>query len=1102
MVRKFGNYGVAFLLWWLISSSALLANVDPAVAFIENKGQWPEEVDFSSRVPGGNMSVQSGGFKYYFLDEQKLRDIHERTHAALDEATGGIDESIDGTFISADFLGADRRVAPIPFGKSSAYYNYFLGNDSCQWASHAFAYDGFIYPSLYEGIDLKVYGAGANVKYDIIIAPGADFSSVVIAYRGAERIGINVDGDIRVTLPFGEILDKKPIAYQDINGVRKWIKCHYRLDGNRISFEMDELYDPCIALVIDPLLIFSTYSGSTADNWGSTATPGENGNLYSAGVTNLFNAGGTFPATFGAFQVAYGGLYDIGILKYDSLGQRLMYATYLGGSDSESPHSLVMNASEELILLGTTGSSDFPTTPGAIDRSFNGGTLASGVFNFTNGSDLFIARISRDGSRLLSATLLGGSLNDGLNPTFGPLTKNYGDQLRGDIITDAANNIYVSTVTASPNFPAINGLDITYNGGVTDALLLKLNPALTQIIWSTFLGGSGADASHTLKFDKAGNIVVGGGTTSADFPVTNDAYQKEIGGDADGWIAVIGPEGDVIREATFTGTSSFDQVYFLDLNEDDEVYVYGQTSGDFPITPGVYSNPNSGQFIQKFNPSLTNLIFSTVFGSGRGIPDISPTAFIVNECNNLYMAGWGGVVNIASLNWQSNTVGMPITSDAFQKTTSGSDFYFMVLTDDATQLIYATYLGGTQSRTHVDGGTSRFDKSGIVYHAVCSGCRAYNATGHATSDFPSTEGSWSNTNNSGNCNNAAFKFDLSSLKARIQTNSVGLDLPGLRKVCMPDKIVFQNNSTGGEIYLWDLGDGTKVTKSSRELIIHQYLSTGNYTVWLKAIDQGTCKVKDSTSVRVDVFDAQTKVQDDDAMCLGSPYVLQASGGAQYQWQSEDGTFQSNLAKPTVSPRDTTRYFITITEVSGCIQKDTVELAVISPIDPLFDISRTSECFDRPSIYLKNISDGLRDGDRLFFDFGDGVTADNDDLMHQYENDGLYTVKLVGVREFCVTEKAVAVPVFKLLIPNVITPALLDGANDRFTIQLGEAAGTTPADYGFKTSIIIYNRWGTKVYGSADYQYDWQGDGLAAGVYYYDVNVEGYATCKSWLNLVK
>ena len=1103
MARMFGNQRVPILVWCLLSFSMVSwADPTPAIRFIENKNQWPAEVDFSTRIPGGRMFIKPGGFQYHLLDQQALMEFHEQSHNGGNESAPFVPAArvINGVVVSVDIVGANMSSRPIPFGKFGEYYNYFLGGDSCQWATRAFAYQGFRYPNIYEGIDLKIYGAGSNVKYDFVLKSGADISQVTLQYQGVDGLEVDPSGDFKITTALGTIIEKKPVAYQVIGGVKRYVQCRYVLRAHTLSFSVDD-YDPCYELVIDPLLIFSTYSGSTADNWGSTATPGENGNLYSAGVTNLVR-GGAFPATTGAFQVSYGGIYDIGILKYDSTGTNLLYATYLGGTLSESPHSLVMNSSEELVLLGTTSSLDFPTTSDAIDRSFNGGSVTSGVVDYEAGSDVIVSRISKDGTKLLASTFLGGSNNDGLNPNLGVLTRNYGDQLRGDIITDEDDNIYVSSVTASADFPVINGLDLTYNGGASDAVLFKLNPSLSEILWSTFVGGGGADASHTMKFDNSNNLVVGGGTSSPNFPVTVGTYQSVIGGDADGWIANISNSGDVIINATFTGTPQFDQVYFIDVNESNEVYVYGQTAGQFPITPGVYNNPNSGQFIQKFDGTLTTLIFSTVFGSGRGIPDISPTAFLVNDCNNLYLAGWGGAVNILSNYWQSDTHGLPITSDAYQKTTSGSDFYFMVLTDDASRFLYGTYLGGTSSRTHVDGGTSRFDKGGIVYHAVCSGCAAFNQLGIATSDFPTTEGAWSRTNNSSNCNNAAFKFDLSSLRARIQSNSLALDDPGLNKVCIPDKIVFQNRSIGGEIFEWDLGDGTRITKTDTSLVIHEYTSIGSYIVKLKAIDEGTCQVRDSTSILVDVFLAVTQVQDDDAMCFGVPYILQASGGAKYEWTSEDGSFQSAAAAPTVNPKDTTRYFITITEASGCTQKDTVDLAVVPLLTPAFEIDRDAECFERPAIQVKNISDSLRAGDQLFFDFGDGTTSDFDEGQHEFDHDGLYQVKLVGIREFCVTEMVVPMPVFKLRIPNIITPGLHDDANDKFTIQFGDVAGTTPGDYGYTTSVIVYNRWGSKVYESEDYQYDWEGAGLAAGIYYFEVSIDGHATCKSWIQLVK
>jgi PKD repeat protein len=319
---------------------------------------------------------------------------------------------------------------------------------------------------------------------------------------------------------------------------------------------------------------------------------------------------------------------------------------------------------------------------------------------------------------------------------------------------------------------------------------------------------------------------------------------------------------------------------------------------------------------------------------------------------------------------------------------------------------------------------------------------------------------------------------------------------------MPDSIVFQNFSTGGEIFEWDLGDGTQIVKTDTSMVVHQYKSTGQYTVSLKAIDPGTCKVKDSVATRVNIFLAQGKVQEDDALCLGSTYQLKASGAQQYLWRSEDNSFTSSAASPIVAPEDTTRYFVTMTESSGCVREDTVDLAVVPLIEPDFEIDRSAECFNRPSISVKNLTDSLRVGDRMFFDFGDGKTIDADAADHIFEEDGLYKVKLVGVREFCVTEKIIDMPVFRMLIPNVITPRVRDDSNDKFTIQLGDEAGLTPADFGYKTSVSIFNRWGEPVFTADDYQYDWDGDGLAGGVYYYEVSVDGHATCKSWIHLVK
>ena len=476
---------IGLWVWLAYVPFSIIAEPNPPIHFIKNKNQWPADIRYMAHVSGGDMLLQAGRFRYYFLDGQRLEQLHEVGHDSFNESTSASttgDEIINGRLLEVNFLGFNKSNRISSFGELPLYYNYFLGADKAKWASKAEVYKGVIYHSLYDSIDLKIYSQGDHVKYDWIVKPGANPALIKAQYLGSDQITL-VEGSLVMATPFVKMTEMKPVAYQWINGQQKYVVCKYILQDNVVSYEFPQGYDSCYELIIDPLLIFSTYSGSTADNWGSTATPGEGGTLYSSGVTSHINSGGTFPATPGAFQTSYGGLYDIAILKYDSSGHTLLYASFLGGNNSESPHSLVVNANQELIVLGTTSSFNFPTTSSAYDRTFNGGDIESNVVTYTNGSDIFLAKISKDGSQLLASTYLGGSANDGLNPSGGALVKNYGDQLRGDVITDAQGNIFVSSVSSSPDFPVGNSFNTTYKGGATDGLLLKLAPDLSHIQW-------------------------------------------------------------------------------------------------------------------------------------------------------------------------------------------------------------------------------------------------------------------------------------------------------------------------------------------------------------------------------------------------------------------------------------------------------------------------------------------------------------------------------------------------------------------------------------------------------------------------------------------
>jgi hypothetical protein len=1064
-----------------------------SLKFIENKNQWPSTVDFAARTPGGRVMISPDHFSVYVFDQQKTNERHLRQHGEVSEADGHEEKDTDitGQHVRIAFLGADHSVRPKTGGRSEEYYNFFLGNDSSAWASRAYAYSEIVYPEIYAGVDVKISSVSENLKYDFMVHPEADPSVIRINFSGANQVYLD-NGNLIIETAIGYLIEKKPYSYQLIDGVTCEVITDYQLDETVISFRFPDGYDPCYELIIDPLLIFSTFSGSTADNWGSTATPGEHGTLYSSGITNHINVGGTFPATPGVFQTTYGGNYDIAILKYDSIGANLLYASYLGGSSNDSPHSLIMDEkTQDLIIMGTTSSSNFPVTSGALSTVYNGGVqLSTGIFEFPFGSDIIIGRISSDGTTLKASTFLGGSNNDGINPTNSPLVRNYGDELRGDVITDSLGNVYISSVTLSSNFPAINSFNTTFGGGLTDAILVKVTPDLSAIIWSAFLGGSGVDAAHSLKLGSDYSLYVAGGTTSANFPTTAGTYTTTYSGNTDGWMMRIENDGSTLLASTFTGTTGFDQVYFVDLGTEGDVYVYGQTNGTMPVSPGVYHNANSGQFVQRLSGDLKTLVFSTVFGSGIGIPNISPTAFLVSECNQLYMAGWGGSTNSGRGFWNSSTKNMPLTPDALQKTTTGNDFYFMVLTGDAKELLYATYLGGNTSAIHVDGGTSRFDPSGIVYHAVCAGC------GGGFDDFPTTPGAWSRLNKSGNCNNAAFKFDLSSLRARLQTNSVDFKSPNISTVCIPDSIRFQNFSTGGRLFEWDLGDGRKLTKSDTTSFLHQYSNEGVYRVKLTAIDLNTCTSIDSVFTTIRVFKSAIQVQNDDALCAGDTYQLQASGGVSYQWRNDTGPIASTLVKPEI----TTSYYVTITDANGCVKKDTVLLEVVPAVEVKLEYEYVSDCTSRPQLRVRNESD-IKPDETYRFNFGDGTTDDRDEVLHTYQQDGTYTITLSGIREFCVYSATEVLPIYTLFVPNIITPTSSPGLNDVFTVQYG-AKGNTPADAGVVVRLRVYNRWGNAVFESDNYQYDWVGEGLPAGIYYYVVTLDNQTTCRSWVQVVK
>lgn len=919
--------------------------------FIKNEGQWEKQVQFKTELGTGAMFIEKDGFTFSLIDSKVLHDMHGGKHVPADHIGGPKTEpefpTIKGHAYKLYFKNSNPQVQLSGVNQLPEYFNFFMGNDPSQWASNVKAFTQIKYTNLYQGIDLVLYSHNGNLKYDFIVHPGADANQIQFGYEGVSLIKLR-NGNIELFTNIGKIMETSPIAFYENNHDSTKVTCSYELRKEQYGFTFPQGYDNQKTLVIDPELIFSTFSGSFSDNFGYTATYDMDGFLYSG--STVF--GNNYPTTFGAFDRTFNGWNnDIAISKYDTTGTFMVYSTLLGGWGDELPHSMVCNAQGELYVFGTTDSDNFPVTPDAYDQSFNNDfntkdSTRSRVLGGINiaypyGCDMFVVKFNNDATGLLAGTFLGGSKNDGLNSsnytriipgnffweTFSAdtLRYNYADEIRGEIDIDQNNNIYIATCTNSPDFPIIGGTyQQNYGGGRLDGLIVKMDSELQNIIWSSYLGGTSADAIYSLTLDSRGGIYVTGGTVSADFPVTSGVVAENyMGGRSDGFISYLDAGGQTLISSTYWGTPEYDQSYFIETDFLDYVYVYGQTEGKDSslINNAIFSIPNSGQFVTKMSPLLDTLKWSTVFGTGSGSPNISPTAFLVDVCKKIYLAGWGGESNQSGIlfNNAGYTTGLPTTPDAFQSSTDGSDFYIMVMEDDASALNYATFMGGNVSEEHVDGGTSRFDKKGKMYQSVCGGCGG-------NSDFPiKPVNAVSATNNSPNCNNAVFKFNL-ELPAVI----ADFEVPDIG--CAPLYVQVKNRSLEQENtqYFWDFGDGTTSTGKTPS---HIYDIAGRYIIKLKLVDIGTCNLSDSTEREIIILSDTSYSLPIVNICPGQSAQIgilpKNVDNITYTW--EPATWLSNpfTSNPFTTPESSISYNLL---VSNGVCTDTItQLVILNPV---------------------------------------------------------------------------------------------------------------------------------------------------------------------------
>ncbi len=924
-----------FLLSVAIVFSPSRANV-PAIthiedsdmlSFRENKGQWDSHILYKLDVGSAQIYAERGRFTWALHsieDLQKRADyFHGGARASEFTDTYQNPPIIRSHAFRMNFLGSNIEHGVSASEPSQSYSNYFKGNDSGKWASKVRDYKTIEYHGIYDGIDLKFYNSNSYLKYEFILEAGVDPSVIQIEYEGADELNI-VSGNLYVVTSVAEVKELRPYAYQIINGREIKIPCEFQVNNNILTYHLPEGYNKNYELIIDPTLIFSSYSGSESDNWGMTATPGPNGELYGAGVV----FGRYYPTTTGAYDETFNSQSspfsttptDIGITKFSADGTSVIYATYLGGRYSDIPHSMIVNSKGELIVYGTSSSNNFPTSNNAYGRSHNGGIGSRSVNGIpVRGSDIIVSILSEDGSELIGSTFIGGSGEDGAMYDGTSIVKNYSDQLRGEVYVDSQDNIYVASCTNSKDFPVKSGFQ-TSQGGAFDAVVFSLNPNVSELRWSSYLGGEGDDAAYSIKIDQEDNIFVAGGTISPGLFNFSDVIQPSYGGATDGFLVKISPDGSQLLRGTYIGTNRYDQAYFTEIGIDGSVYVYGQSEGNMPVSSGVYSNNGGGMFIQKISPDLKERLMATRIGSGRNIANLSPSAFLVDNCNRIYISGWGGNTN-SGYNSASTTHGLPVTPDALQPTTDGSDFYFMVLEEDATALLYASFFGGVQSgfsggHEHVDGGTSRFSKEGVIYQAVCAGCRGSNS-------FPTTDDAVYPDMMSTNCNLGVFKmaFELDEIVA---TASVSPDT----MACYPFTITLKNSSKGTNEYLWDFGDGNTSTDFEPT---YTFTESGDYDIMLVAKSHNICLEPDTAYLRIIITDPPEGMLDSIILCVDTLITLESrlqDPEAEFLWNTGEITRSINVQESGL--------YIVETNFENCIYRDSFFVKYLYPISRIKD----------------------------------------------------------------------------------------------------------------------------------------------------------------------
>jgi hypothetical protein len=715
-------------------------------SFETNVGQYDPGIRFASR---------SAGYSVYFQNHEVDFVLARGEYDSLSSDSGlsaRIREPKEYRISTADVLvmhleGATSTFGPAAVDRLPGVVNYFTGRNPANWHTRIPTFSNVQYIGVYPGINLVYYGTSDSLEFDFQLLPGASVSRIHLHFTGAKRLVFDAHGNLVLTAPHGSVRFLKPVLYQiDSESRRIPVQGRLRLfaDGT-VGFAVGR-YDSTRALIVDPILDYSTYLGNISA--ATAIAVDSNGEAFVAGYAQ---AG--LPTTSGSFQPTYptgksdqtpvGDSLDINtaafIAKLNNTGTGLVYCTYLSGTQNDAADAIAVDAAGNAYIAGATASPDFPVTDGAFQTANHASKSGTG----------FITELDNSGSGLVFSTFLGGSVEAFIT----------------GIGLDGSGNVFVTGDTADLDFPVTPGAFQTSSpanpiiGG--KGFITKLAAGGQKLIYSTYIGGSKWDLPYGIAIDASGNAYIAGGTQSKDFPTTPGAFQTTskatifnlLGGS---FVSKLNAAGSALVYSTYLGGSYTDVAYAITVDSGGNAYVTGfATSPDFPTTPGVFqptltltqlelTAEMSNVFITKLNPSGSSLVYSTFLGGNRSL---NPGAYgdvglsiAVDSSGNAYLAG------------STEDIDFPITTGALQtqnitQLVSGDLASFVAKIDPtASKVLYSTYLTGT--------GDQSFDPAGVSCDcaesiALDRSQNLYVAGRTVSTDFPTTLGTIQNQSENG-----------------------------------------------------------------------------------------------------------------------------------------------------------------------------------------------------------------------------------------------------------------------------------------------------------------------------------------------------------------